>query len=123
LSHGPKWDFAVSKSLFSHWPIVDSNGIKRYVVHFDHRPVKAIFGGSIPFLMASARAVRPRRASSDPWRAMVTSSRPIIARNENFRSKAERCFVAFIPSRDRRFNLTFKTSLLLDTENVGEKRL
>ena len=44
---------------------------------------------------------------------MVTSSRPIIARNENFRSKAERCFVAFIPSRDRRFNLTFKTSLLL----------
>jgi TIR domain len=39
--------------------------------------------------------------------------RPIIARNENFRSKAKRCFVAFIPSRDRRFNLTFKTSLLL----------
>jgi hypothetical protein len=39
--------------------------------------------------------------------------RPIIARNENFRSKAKRCYVAFIPSRDRRFNLTFKTSLLL----------
>lgn len=39
--------------------------------------------------------------------------RPIIARNENFRSKAKRCYVAFIPSRDRRFNLTFRTSLLL----------
>jgi hypothetical protein len=39
--------------------------------------------------------------------------RPVIARNENFRSKAKRCYVAFIPSRDRRFNLTFKTSLLL----------
>ena len=39
--------------------------------------------------------------------------RPIIARNENFRSKAKRCFVAFIPSRDRRFNLKFTTSLLL----------
>jgi hypothetical protein len=43
------------------------------VVHFDHRPVKTIFGGSIPFLIASARAVRPRRASSELWRAMVTS--------------------------------------------------
>src|SRR5260370_38215633 len=43
------------------------------VVHFDHRPVKTIFGGSIPFLIPSARAVRPRRASSEPWRAMVTS--------------------------------------------------
>jgi hypothetical protein len=39
--------------------------------------------------------------------------RPIIARNENFKSKAKRCYVAFIPSRDRRFNLAFKTSLLL----------
>lgn len=39
--------------------------------------------------------------------------RPIIARNENFRSKAKRCYVAFIPSRDRRFNLSFRTSLLL----------
>jgi hypothetical protein len=29
LSHGPKWDFAASKSLFSQWPIIDSNGIKR----------------------------------------------------------------------------------------------
>jgi hypothetical protein len=29
LSHGPKWDFAVSKSLFSQWPIIDSNGIER----------------------------------------------------------------------------------------------
>lgn len=39
--------------------------------------------------------------------------RPIIARNLNFRNGARRCYVAFIPSRDRRFNLTFKTSLLL----------
>jgi hypothetical protein len=39
--------------------------------------------------------------------------RPIIARNENFRNKGKRCYVAFIPSRDRRFNLTYKTSLLL----------
>jgi hypothetical protein len=30
-----------------------------------YRPVKAIFGGSIPFLIASARAVRPRLASSE----------------------------------------------------------
>jgi len=29
LSHGPKWDFAASKSLFSQWPIIDSNGVKR----------------------------------------------------------------------------------------------
>jgi TIR domain len=39
--------------------------------------------------------------------------RPIIARNEIFRNKAKRCYVAFIPSRDRRFNLSFRTSLLL----------
>jgi TIR domain len=39
--------------------------------------------------------------------------RPIIARNAIFRSKAKRCYVAFIPSRDRRFNLSFRTSLLL----------
>ncbi|WP_234683513.1 toll/interleukin-1 receptor domain-containing protein [Bradyrhizobium monzae] len=39
--------------------------------------------------------------------------RPIIARYEKFRSGAKKCYVAFIPSRDRRFNLTFKTSLLL----------
>jgi hypothetical protein len=39
--------------------------------------------------------------------------RPVIARNENFRSKAKKCYVAFIPSRDRRFNLTYKVSLLL----------
>jgi TIR domain len=39
--------------------------------------------------------------------------RPIVARNENFRSKAKKCYVAFVPSRDRRFNLTYKTSLLL----------
>jgi hypothetical protein len=39
--------------------------------------------------------------------------RPIIARNEIFRSKGKRCYVAFIPSRDRRFNLSFRTSLLL----------
>jgi hypothetical protein len=37
----------------------------RQPVHFNHRPVKTIFGGSIPALMASARAVRPRRASSE----------------------------------------------------------
>src|SRR5260370_23784021 len=43
------------------------------VVHVNHRPVKTIFDGSIPILMASAPAVRPRRASSEPWRAMVTS--------------------------------------------------
>src|SRR5712671_6061716 len=43
------------------------------VAHFDYRPVKAIFGGSIPFLIASARAVRPRLASSELWRPMVTS--------------------------------------------------
>ena len=39
--------------------------------------------------------------------------RPVIARNVNFRSKAKRCYVAFIPSRDRRFNVSFRTSLLL----------
>lgn len=39
--------------------------------------------------------------------------RPIFARNEIFRSKAKRCYVAFIPSRDRRFNLSFRTSLLM----------
>jgi TIR domain len=39
--------------------------------------------------------------------------RPIIARNENFRNKGKKCYVAFITSRDRRFNLTFRTSLLL----------
>ena len=39
--------------------------------------------------------------------------RPIIARNVNFRSGAKRCYVAFIPSRDRRFNVSFRTSLLL----------
>lgn len=39
--------------------------------------------------------------------------RPIIARYEKFRSSAKKCYVAFIPARDRRFNLTFKTSLLL----------
>jgi hypothetical protein len=39
--------------------------------------------------------------------------RPIIARYEKFRSGAKKCYVAFIPSRDRRFNLTFKTSLIL----------
>ncbi len=39
--------------------------------------------------------------------------RPIIARTENFRSKAKKCYVAFIPSRDRRFNVSFRTSLLL----------
>jgi hypothetical protein len=38
-----------------------------------HWPVKTIFGGSIPFFMASALAVRPRLASSELWRAMVTS--------------------------------------------------
>lgn len=39
--------------------------------------------------------------------------RPIIARYEKFRSSAKKCYVAFIPARDRRFNLSFKTSLLL----------
>jgi hypothetical protein len=29
LSYGRKWDFAASKTLFSHGPIVESNGIKR----------------------------------------------------------------------------------------------
>jgi hypothetical protein len=29
LSHGRKWDFAAGKSLFSQWPNIDSNGIKR----------------------------------------------------------------------------------------------
>jgi hypothetical protein len=39
--------------------------------------------------------------------------RPIVARNVNFRSGARRCYVAFIPSRDRRFNVNFRTSVLL----------
>lgn len=39
--------------------------------------------------------------------------RPLIARYEKFRGGAKRCYVVFIPSRDRRFNLSFKTSLLL----------
>ena len=39
--------------------------------------------------------------------------RPIIARTEIFRSKAKKCYIAFIPSRDRRFSLSFRTSLLL----------
>jgi hypothetical protein len=39
--------------------------------------------------------------------------RPIVARYEKFRSGAKKCYVAFIPSRDRRFNLNYKTSLLL----------
>lgn len=38
--------------------------------------------------------------------------RPIIARYEKFRSGAKKCYVAFIPSRDLRFNLTFKKLLL-----------
>ena len=28
-SYGPKWDFAAGKSLFSQWPIIDNNTIKR----------------------------------------------------------------------------------------------
>jgi TIR domain len=39
--------------------------------------------------------------------------RPIIARTENFRSNARKCYVAFIPSRDRRFSLSFRTSMIL----------
>lgn len=39
--------------------------------------------------------------------------RPIIARYEKFRGGGKRCYVAFIPSRNRRFSLSFKASLLL----------
>jgi TIR domain len=39
--------------------------------------------------------------------------RPIFARNEVYRSKGKKCYVAFIPARDRRFNLSFRTSLLI----------
>lgn len=39
--------------------------------------------------------------------------RPVIARYEAYRSGVKKCYVAFIPSRDRRFNLSFRTSLIL----------
>jgi hypothetical protein len=39
--------------------------------------------------------------------------RPIVARYEKYRNDAKKCHVAFIPERDRKFNLGMKTSLLL----------
>jgi hypothetical protein len=41
--------------------------------------------------------------------------RPIIARNEIYKSGNKKCYIAFIPSRDRRFDLSYRTSLLLST--------
>ena len=39
--------------------------------------------------------------------------RPIVARYERYRNDAKNCYVAFIPVRNRRFNLGMKTSYLL----------
>src|SRR5262249_4941650 len=39
--------------------------------------------------------------------------RPIVARYEKYRNDAKKCHVAFIPVRNRKFNLGMKTSLLL----------
>jgi hypothetical protein len=39
--------------------------------------------------------------------------RPIIARYEKYRGGGKKCYVGFIPSRNRRFSLSFKASLLL----------
>ena len=39
--------------------------------------------------------------------------RPIVARYKKYRSDAKNCYVAFIPVRNRKFNLGMKTSLLL----------
>ena len=39
--------------------------------------------------------------------------RPIVARYEKYRNEAKKCHVAFIPERNRKFNLGMKTSLLL----------
>jgi hypothetical protein len=39
--------------------------------------------------------------------------RPIVARYEKYRSNAKKCFVVFIPSRNRQFAVSQRTSLLL----------
>jgi TIR domain len=39
--------------------------------------------------------------------------RPIIARYEKYRSGAKNCYIAFIPTRNRQFNLSHRTSALL----------
>jgi len=39
--------------------------------------------------------------------------RPIVARYEKYRSNAKKCYIVFIPSRDRRFSSSLRTSLLL----------
>jgi hypothetical protein len=39
--------------------------------------------------------------------------RPLVARYEKYRNDAKKCHVAFIPVRNRKFNLGMKTSLLL----------
>jgi hypothetical protein len=39
--------------------------------------------------------------------------RPIVARYEEYSNDAKNCYIAFIPVRNRKFNLSMKTSLLL----------
>jgi len=39
--------------------------------------------------------------------------RPVMSRYELFKNNSKRCFIVFIPSRDRRFNLNSRTSLLI----------
>jgi TIR domain len=39
--------------------------------------------------------------------------RPIVARYEYYRSNAKKCYIVFIPSRNRQFALSLRTSLLL----------
>jgi hypothetical protein len=39
--------------------------------------------------------------------------RPVIARYEKYRSGAKNCYIAFIPTRNRQFNVPLKTSILL----------
>jgi TIR domain len=39
--------------------------------------------------------------------------RPVIARYEKYRSDAKNCYIAFIPTRDRRFSNKMRTSLIL----------
>jgi hypothetical protein len=85
------------------------------------KSVKRIDNGMIPLWINDLEAAAQEVARGDVPRQTdflcfgndERYYRPIIARYERFRSGAKKCYVAFIPSRDRRFNLTFKTSLLL----------
>lgn len=65
----------------------------------------------------AAREIAAGRKPTQTSSTLVTTNSqfviPILSRIEKFRSGAKKCYIAFLPARDRKFASTQKTSLLI----------